>query len=48
MEENDAVIFLSDKMWLEIHAENVVIFIKMKNMLRLLLKALVKISLDAQ
>ena len=34
MEENDAVIFSSDKMWLEIHAENIVIFIKMKNMLQ--------------
>lgn len=34
MGENDAVIFSSGKMWLQIHAENVAIFIKMKNMLQ--------------
>jgi hypothetical protein len=34
MGENDAVISLSGKMWLEIHEENVAIFIKMKNRLQ--------------
>lgn len=31
MEENGAIIFCSDEMWLEIHAENIVIFINMNN-----------------
>lgn len=31
---NDAAIFFSDKMRLEIHAENLAIFINMKNMLQ--------------